>query len=113
MNLTCRFINLSYEIICCSKSKQLHEAGESSGKEVFGFRTPLKAAGSMAQKVEEEMRRLPTPLATSRTTPRTPSGQQSTTTPVKVPVYKAMYGANGELRARERKPFAPNKKKFF
>ena len=111
MNLTCRFINLSYEIICCSKSKQLHEAGESSGKEVFGFRTPLKAAGSMAQKVEEEMRRLPTPLATSRTTPRTPSGQQSKTTPVKV--YKAMYGANGELRARERKPFAPNKKKFF
>jgi hypothetical protein len=64
----------------------LLEEGESSGKEVFGFQTPSKSAGSMAQKAEEERRRgTPqrqprTPLSKRKTiTPRTPLAQQFTT----------------------------------
>jgi hypothetical protein len=64
----------------------LLEESESSGKEVFGFQTPSKSAGSMAQKAEEERRRgTPqrqprTPLSKRKTmTPRTPLAQQFTT----------------------------------
>jgi len=56
-----------------SKSSVLNEEQDGVGKDMFGFQTPKKA-GSMAQKVAEEMKRTPlalknTPLSASKVTP--------------------------------------------
>ena len=100
-----------------SKSSVLNEEQDGVGKDMFGFQTPKKA-GSMAQKVAEEMKRTPlaqknTPLSSSKVTPskrNTPSKSVPSTPTTPRGILKTPTSKGKRVRLEPDTPASARKK---